>query len=182
MLHCRFWNTIKPVPFLWQIQSPAPGKMKKIMIALDYDQSAEKVAKEGHTLAKTMNAEVVLVHIMADSSYYMPLDYSPVMGFSGIPPVDVLDPEGLEKLKEAGKEYLDHVREILKDPHIRIEILEGEPGPTLLQAARRENIDILVVGTHSRNAFEEMIMGSVTKKLIHDSDIPLLVIPTKMKK
>ena len=98
--------------------------MKKILIALDYDPSAELVAKEGYALSRSMNAQVILVHVMADSAYYMPLDFSPVMGFSGIPPVDILDSEGLEKLRASAREYLDHIREHLRAPDTKTLVVE----------------------------------------------------------
>ncbi|MFN8245184.1 MAG: universal stress protein [Ferruginibacter sp.] len=156
--------------------------MKKILIALDYDPSAERVAREGYALADSMNAQVILVHVMADGSYYLPLDLSPVMGFSGIPPVDPLDAEGLDKLRESAREYLQHIKEYLRAADIQTLVLEGELAPSILQAARHEHADIIVVGTHGRGALEELMMGSVTKKLIKDSEIPLFVIPTRVKK
>jgi len=57
--------------------------MKKILIAIDYDPTAQKVAEEGFELAKTMGAEVVLLHVIADPVYYSSTDYSPIMGFTG---------------------------------------------------------------------------------------------------
>lgn len=156
--------------------------MKKIIIALDFDPSVEKVAMEGHSLARSMNAHVTLVHVMADSSYYMPLDYSPVMGYTGIPPVDVMEPGALDKLREAARDFLEHVKETLRDPDIQVRVLEGDPAHSILQFARQEHAAMIVLGTHGRNALEEMIMGSVTKKLIRDSEFPLYVIPTKKQK
>ena len=41
-------------------------KMKKVLIALDYDPTAQKVAETGFSLAKTMGAEVILLHVISD--------------------------------------------------------------------------------------------------------------------
>ena len=38
--------------------------MKKILIALDYNPSAQTVAEKGFALAKTMQAATVLLHVM----------------------------------------------------------------------------------------------------------------------
>lgn len=156
--------------------------MKKILIALDYDHSAVKVAETGYGLAKSMNAETLLVHVMADTAYYMPLDYSPVMGFSGIPPVDILQPKDVEALKENAKTFLESSKDHLGGHNINTLVAEGEFAETILQTAKEHQIDIIVVGTHSRSALEEIMMGSVTKKLVHDSDIPLFIVPTKIRK
>ena len=44
--------------------------MKKILIALDYNPTAQKIAETGFSLAKAMNAQVVLLHVIADPVYY----------------------------------------------------------------------------------------------------------------
>ena len=44
--------------------------IKKALIALDYDPTAKKIAEQGFGLAKTMGAEVVLLHVISDPVYY----------------------------------------------------------------------------------------------------------------
>ena len=45
-------------------------KISKVLIALDYDPTAQKVAEIGFSYAKSMEAEVILLHIIADPIYY----------------------------------------------------------------------------------------------------------------
>ena len=40
--------------------------MKKILIALDYDKTAKKVAEAGYSMARAMEAEVVVLHVISD--------------------------------------------------------------------------------------------------------------------
>ena len=40
--------------------------MKKVLIALDYNPTAQKVAEVGFSLAKSMNAEITLLHVITD--------------------------------------------------------------------------------------------------------------------
>lgn len=40
--------------------------MKKVLIALDYDPSSIIVAKKGYSLAKSMGAEITLMHVIYD--------------------------------------------------------------------------------------------------------------------
>jgi len=44
--------------------------MKKILIALDYNPSAQKIAEAGHALSKALGAEVCLTHVIGDTAYY----------------------------------------------------------------------------------------------------------------
>jgi nucleotide-binding universal stress UspA family protein len=64
--------------------------MKKVLIALDYDPTAQKVAETGHEMAKAMNAQTILLHVISDATYYSYLDYSPIMGFAGFSGVDAI--------------------------------------------------------------------------------------------
>src|SRR5665648_427725 len=55
------------------------NKMKKVLIALDYDPTAQKVAEVGFSMAKDMNAEVTLLHVISDPAYYSAvLEYSSI--------------------------------------------------------------------------------------------------------
>jgi nucleotide-binding universal stress UspA family protein len=56
--------------------------MKKILIAIDYTPSAEKVAETGYALAKALKAEVAIVHVITEPAFYA-MDYSPIMGYTG---------------------------------------------------------------------------------------------------
>ena len=64
--------------------------MKKVLIALDYDPTAQKVAEMGYNLAKSMHAQAILLHVTSDVSYYSSLNYSPIMGFGGFNSVDTV--------------------------------------------------------------------------------------------
>ena len=74
--------------------------MKKVLIALDYDPTAQKVAEAGFSLAKTMGAEVILLHVISDPVYYSSTEYSPIMGFTGFMNMDPLQLDSVEGLKK----------------------------------------------------------------------------------
>lgn len=47
-----------------------------------------------------------------------------------------------------------------------IHLLEGHPVEKLLELSRRENIDHIVVGHRSKGLFEQLLMGSVAKRVV----------------
>ncbi len=156
--------------------------MKKILIALDYDPTAQKVAEAGYDLAKAMNAELTLLHVLADTQYYMPLEYSPIMGFSGMPPLDIMDTSQSEELMKAALSFLESSKQHLGDEKIEVMAVEGEFADSILRVAEEKGTNIIVVGSHSRSALEKIIMGSVTEKLLHSTTIPLFIVPTRKTK
>jgi len=154
-------------------------KMKKVLIALDYNPTAQKVAEVGFSMAKSMNAEVILLHVITDPFFYASSEYSPIMGFSGYINVDPLQLDSVEGLKKASLQYLDKSKQHLGDKTIQTLVKEGDFADTILETAKEEHANIIVLGSHSRKWLENIVMGSVTEKVLHHTSIPLLIVPTK---
>lgn len=155
------------------------NKTKKVLVALDYNPTAQKVAESGFMLAKSMNAEVILLHVIADPIFYSTSGYSPVMGFNGYMDMSPVQLESIDALKNASLNYLDSTRQHLGDSDIRTMVKEGEFADTILGTAKEVHAEIIVMGTHSRRWLEEVLIGSVTEKVLHHTSIPLFIVPTK---
>ena len=154
--------------------------MKKILIALDYNPSAQLVAETGYTLAKGMQASVVLLHILADPAYYAAYQYSPIMGFdSNFISPETLPPDISLELKKAAEEFLASSKAHLGDDATVTLVKEGEVSDSIVRTAVEVMADIIVLGSHSRRGLEKILMGSVTEKVLHHSTVPLFIIPTK---
>jgi nucleotide-binding universal stress UspA family protein len=154
-------------------------KMKKVLIALDYDPTAQKVAETGFSLAKSMGAEVVLMHVISDPVYYASTDYSPIMGFTGYTDLGPLQLDSVDGLKNATKDFLESFKHNLADKNIQTLVKEGDVADAILKAAHEVHAEIIVMGSHSRKWLENIVMGSVTEKVLHQTTVPLYVIPTK---
>jgi nucleotide-binding universal stress UspA family protein len=155
--------------------------MKKVLIALDYNPTAQKVAEVGFSLAKSMNAKVILLHIITDPVFYATSGYSPIMGFSGYIDVNPLQLDNVQGLKKASLEFLDKSKQHLGDKSIQTLVKEGDIADTILQTAKDEHTDIIVVGSHSQKWLEKILIGSVSEKVLNHTSIPLLIVPTKKK-
>jgi nucleotide-binding universal stress UspA family protein len=155
------------------------NKMKKVLIALDYNPTAQKVAEVGFSMAKSMNAEVILLHVITDPVFYSTAGYSPIMGFNGYMDMGPVQLDSVDGLKNASLQYLDKSREHLGDKSIQTIVKEGDFADAILETAKELHADIIVVGSHSRKWLENILMGSVTEKVLHHTPIPLLIVPTK---
>ena len=151
--------------------------MKKILIALDYNPSAQKVAEVGHQLAKSMKARVTLLHVISDFKYYSSLNYSPLMGFESFS--NAVETEGAMELKRVAQNYLQSSKEHLVDETIQTTVRSGEFAKTILDTAKELEADIIVMGTHSRRGLEKILVGSVAEQVLNHSLIPLFIIPTR---
>ena len=156
--------------------------MKKILITLDYNPSAQKVAETGYELGKAMNAEVILLHVIEDAVYYSSLEYSPIMGFGGFGGYGMADVSQIPDeaaLKTAAIIFLENTRTHLKDENIAVITEDGDSAESIVKVAEEMAIDVIVMGSHSRSGLEKILMGSVTEKVLNHSKIPVLIIPTK---
>ncbi len=153
--------------------------MKKILIALDFDPAAEKIAETGYELAKSMSAEVILLHVTAEAFYYSSQNYSPIMGFDGFSNLSVAQPLNFEALNQAARDYLEKSKQHLVDDTIQTVVKEGEFSESILETAKEMNVDIIVMGSHGRHGLDKVLLGSVAEQVLHKTDIPLFIIPTK---
>lgn len=156
--------------------------INKVLIALDYDPTAQRVAEAGYTLAKSLGAEITLLHVVLDPVYYSTPGYSPIMGFDGFIETVPMQFNSMEALKNASQVYLERSKQHLGDDAIKILVAEGDSAESILLAAKETHADIVVMGSHSKRWLEEILIGSVTEKVLHHASIPLYIVPTKRKK
>ncbi len=153
--------------------------MKKILIALDYDPAAEKIAETGYELAKSMNAETILLHVVSDAIYYSTPGYSSIMGYEGFSNLDMVQLANVDEFRNAAQDYLDKSKQHLGDERIQTVVKNGDFGESILQAASELNVDVIVMGSHGRRGLDKMLLGSVAENVLHKTEIPLFIIPTK---
>jgi len=151
----------------------------KVLIALDYDPTSKKVAETGFSLAKTMGAEVVLLHVITDPVYYSSTEYSPIMGFTDFMDLGPIQLDSVDGLKNASQRFLDKSKLHLGDETIQTLVKEGDFSDIILKTAKDLHADIIVIGSHSRKWLENIVMGSVTGEVLNKTTIPLFIIPTK---
>jgi nucleotide-binding universal stress UspA family protein len=154
------------------------NKMKKVLIALDYDPTAQKVAESGFSLAKSMGAEVTLLHVITDPVYYSSPEYSPISGFTGMD-MAPLQLDSIDGLKKASQHFLDTTKHHLGSKTIQTLVKEGDFAESILKAAKDLHADVIVMGSHSRKWLEKIVMGSVTEKVLNHTSIPVFIVPTK---
>lgn len=153
--------------------------MKKILIALDYDPTSQKVAESGYALGKAMRAKVVLMHVISEALHYASIHY-PVMGFGGYMNIDPKQLDRVDKqLKQTSQDFLNQTKNHLFDKTIQTLVTEGDPAESIIEMATATSADIIVMGSHSRKWLEQIVMGSVAEQVLRKTTIPLFIVPTK---
>lgn len=73
-------------------------------------------------------------------------------------------------LEALAQEYLDHNRQW----HLYATI--GDPAEAILHVAEDQEVDLIVMATHDRHGLDRLLQGSVTARVLHQADVPVLVL------
>nr|AUN35656.1 universal stress protein [uncultured bacterium] len=152
--------------------------MKKILIAIDYNPSAEKVAAAGYALAKSLQAEVTLIHVITEAAFYA-MDYSPIMGYAGGYTTGTM--EVIDDIKKEADNFLAASVKHLGDDKINTKVLEGDITEAILNYSVESNADLIVLGTHSHHGLDRLFGTDTAAYILKHSKIPVLAIPTDEK-
>lgn len=150
-----------------------------ILIALDYNHSAQKIAETGFAFTDSMDAEITLLHVVRDAAYYASPQYSPIMGFGFNNSAAMVQMDTLAEIKEAAQQFLDHSKKHLGDEAIHTLVKEGDTAQAILDAAHETKADFIVMGTHSRKGIDKLLMGSVAESVLRHTTIPVFIIPIR---
>ncbi len=153
--------------------------MKHILIALDYDPTAQKVAEQGYQFFKNGDTLFTLMHVIGEPSQYAGSGYDAIMGFTGYYNEAILEVSYVKQLIQSSHEYLDKTKLHLGDENINTLVKEGDLADTIIDTAKEINADIIVMGSHSKRWLENIVMGSITEKVLRHVYKPLFIIPTK---
>ena len=70
----------------------------------------------------------------------------------------------------------------IEDVHGKTVVLYGNPADEIVAVGENEGCDLIAMSTHGRNFLARGILGSVTDKVVHTSEVPVLTItPEKAK-
>ncbi|ONM39443.1 Adenine nucleotide alpha hydrolase-like superfamily protein [Zea mays] len=83
-----------------------------------------------------------------------------------------------EQQRELTQELLDKARAICAEHGVAVEaIVEvGDAKEVICEVAEKKNVDLLVLGSHSRGPIQRLFLGSVSNYCVHHSKCPVLVV------
>lgn len=150
-------------------------------LVLGYDGSDCSLA----ALAKTADLARAIpdVTVLVVYAYEFAIGYVP-MGMTDSPLMMSAEfDEHVRLVREFGEAQVEEAAGRLAALGVHAETLvdEGRPVDVLLTAAGQRKATMIVVGTHGEGAVSAAFLGSTALKLLHHSDIPVLVVPRRKK-
>ena len=140
--------------------------MKKILVPTDFSNHAYYALKVASQIAKKNGGEIILLHMLE-----LPHQAGDAIGSGHIlPEIMLFKNSAINRLEELMD---DECLEGLKVSEvIQFELaFEG-----ILKVSEKNDIDLIVMGSHGASGFKEMFIGSNAEKVVRYSPAPVLII------
>lgn len=151
--------------------------MDKILVALDYHPNSEKVAVAAYELAKKMNAEMRLLHVLGQISHYG-VDYTGFLGYEGYSSLGY-NLQTDNELQDMAEDFLETAKKQFADNRVSTALEIGVAEDGILKQAKEWGADLIVMGTHSHSTLEKILVGTVASKILEKTEIPVYMVPIK---
>ena len=142
-------------------------QVKKILFPIDFAENYDTLLPWVSTFVEKFGATLYVVFVTQDlasySTFYVP--HGNIQSFQE------------EALTAAKKRMAAAVAEHFKGFHkLESLVLTGSPAEKILELAKKESIDLIIMGAHGRKGLERAIFGSVADKVATSALCPVMTI------
>ena len=143
--------------------------LKNILVATDFEEAADAALTYGRALAQAFGGTLHVLHVTDDvrlaatgAEFYVPRD-----------------PTLQAEVDEAARV---RIASLILDsdgsgPRTKTAVRTSHaPAPAIVEYAREDGIDLIVMGTHGRKALAHLLMGSVAERVVRTAPCPVLTI------
>lgn len=144
-----------------------------VLVPLDGSKRAEAILPHVEEIALRCDAEVVFVQVIEPVPY--------VIGPEGMPVM--VQEDDLEQRTEHAASYLAAQEGKFREKGIeaRTTVLHGPVVDAIIDAARREEVDLIAIASHGRSGLSQVFYGSVAAGVLNRVNRPLLVVRARGK-
>jgi nucleotide-binding universal stress UspA family protein len=153
---------------------------RDILVAVDGSAHAGRALEEAIELARSTGASLTLVTVAPELSEWflegagLPPPVNPAAGVSL--PRDVA--QRREQLTREYHEILDRAQtRVPEGVKASTVLLEGRVGEAIIERTRAAGHDLIAMGSRGRGELRSMVLGSVSHEVLHESPVPVLIVP-----
>jgi nucleotide-binding universal stress UspA family protein len=156
-------------------------QINKILYATDLSKNSSYAFLYATDMAKRTGAKIVILHVMEPIPPYAEF-YAGVTEEMKRKQKD----ETIEGLKKHLQEFCKKAEAQIGPPCVelvsKILVPVGHPPEEILNAAEKENCDVIVVGSHGKGFLAHTFLGSVSNAVLHRTRKPVFIIPLPAEK
>jgi nucleotide-binding universal stress UspA family protein len=151
-------------------------KYKKVLFCTDFSENCDIAFGYAFGIAKRDGSALYILHVMPSPNNYPHY----VEGY--------LSSGEWEKIAENNRKEIDknfeekYLNKIKDKSNVHVVIKSGREDEEIIEFAKKENVDIIIVGTQGRKGISHAFLGSVAEKIVRQSLVPVFVIPCKKRR
>lgn len=145
--------------------------LKTIVVGTDFSVCAARALSFAVSLASSQGAKVHIVHVLVE----------PVQAFDVAGALPYLDVSTQKEWEDATKKRLAAAVASAEKRGVTAtsEFLWGRPSDAIIEVAKKSRASLVVLGTHGRNAFEKLLIGSTAERVVRLCPTPVLTVREK---
>lgn len=142
---------------------------QNILFCTDFSEDSHWAFTYALDLAKTYKANLLIFHVTPEPVHPEQLSL-------------YLAPKKLDALRLCQKKEMDrqvrthYVEKMGRFKNYKIVFKEGEPFIEIIQRAKKDSVDLIVMGTHGRTGLDHVLFGSTAEKVVRKSPCPVLTV------
>ncbi len=138
-------------------------QLSKILLPTDFSARSAGAAHYAKALACRFRSELIVAHVFEVREALVNVPEA------GVPP------NWYEDRRAEIRSALENFQAVeFRTLPVERVILEGDPAHAIVELAHSEQADLVVMPSHGYGRFRRFILGSVTAKILHDADCPVL--------
>ena len=141
-------------------------RIERILVPADLSEFANHALTYARELASAYGAEIHLLHVVEPQ-------WMLATGGTAAPEYDA---SGLDRFAADGEAYLERLKGEMAGIGTKTEVVFGVPHVQIVEYARREEIDVIVLATHGRTGIKHILIGSVAERVVQMAPCPVLTV------
>ncbi|MFY9268331.1 MAG: universal stress protein [Candidatus Manganitrophaceae bacterium] len=139
-------------------------QIKTILVPTDFSELSKEAIDYALTLGKQIGAKLIFLHTL--ESFDHPDEMTP------------MSDEGYAFMKDRGNAFLNDLVEEARKAGVEAEsmLADGVPFIEIIQAARKREADLVVMGTHGRTGLAHIMMGSQAERVVRQAPCAVLTV------
>jgi nucleotide-binding universal stress UspA family protein len=142
-------------------------EIKRILYPCDFTGCSFQVLPYVRSMAEKYGAEIYLLYVARNLHLYISAREQHKLHAT-------LIEKTLKELAVMLEQFCD--KHLLDCPNFRQRVAVGDPGEEIVKTVEKENIDLVIMGTHGRKGLEHTRFGAVAHHVVIHSKAPVLIV------
>ncbi|MCA9084707.1 MAG: universal stress protein [Planctomycetaceae bacterium] len=143
-------------------------RLEKVLVPTDFSEFSRPALTYACAIAARFDSELHLLHVCPDPAMLIP-EAGGLGGAGLIEQASAIEAAAMEELNKLPGDW-ENGRNIIRATRVGATFYE------IIQYAKEQDVDLIVLGTHGRSGLTHLLMGSVAENVVRKSPCPVLTV------